>query len=445
MVYELKVLLKQQTPYIHFQHQEKGATLRATEVKPKLDKFLINKLGEDKIDKTWFVKGDKTKLALDYKMRFSAHGNARVSQAGNSMCAAIDGDNYKVDDVRKTYFNESKRQINGMYFANMVADTNWTNDKCKHGAALKAKQEEIKKAYRETVFHVDGVTMTVICFIPKLLEQISKHIRDFFLVTNFGTRQSKGFGGFTVEKINGETVEHTDTIIADALKAEYGAQKCYFFEAGGKALDRIQVVYSIIKSGMNVCYMTPRLYRRSLLFLYFHEDQFNIGNEKAWLKQKGMVPLPKGEQKDQKDTKPYYVRALMGIGDKISFPKSHPKTEISVLDKRNKGSDDDKKVAIQRYASTMFFKVVDNRVYYVGKRISDKILGKEFLFCSPSHPQGEGLCTPPSSLINKDFMDGFLAYCKVKLNLREDQLKECEGKTPLVKFRNMQGVVIKEV
>lgn len=37
----LKVTLKQHTPLIHFQHDQYGATLRASEVKPKLDKFII--------------------------------------------------------------------------------------------------------------------------------------------------------------------------------------------------------------------------------------------------------------------------------------------------------------------------------------------------------------------------------------------------------------------
>ena len=39
-MYKLEFTLKQHTPLIHFQHDQAGATLRATEVKPKLDKFL---------------------------------------------------------------------------------------------------------------------------------------------------------------------------------------------------------------------------------------------------------------------------------------------------------------------------------------------------------------------------------------------------------------------
>ncbi|HEC99336.1 MAG TPA: hypothetical protein ENN18_03005 [Proteobacteria bacterium] len=37
---ELIIKLKQHTPIIHFQHDQKGATLRATELKPKLDRYI---------------------------------------------------------------------------------------------------------------------------------------------------------------------------------------------------------------------------------------------------------------------------------------------------------------------------------------------------------------------------------------------------------------------
>ena len=42
--FQIQFTLRQHTPIIHFQHHQDGATLRASEVKPKLDKFLIEKL-----------------------------------------------------------------------------------------------------------------------------------------------------------------------------------------------------------------------------------------------------------------------------------------------------------------------------------------------------------------------------------------------------------------
>ena len=46
----LEIKLKQHTPLIHFQHDQEGATLRASEVKPKLDRFVLTRLGKDNYD-----------------------------------------------------------------------------------------------------------------------------------------------------------------------------------------------------------------------------------------------------------------------------------------------------------------------------------------------------------------------------------------------------------
>ena len=46
---KLEYSLIPQTPIIHFQHAEHGSTLRATEVKPKFDEFLLKKAEEDGI------------------------------------------------------------------------------------------------------------------------------------------------------------------------------------------------------------------------------------------------------------------------------------------------------------------------------------------------------------------------------------------------------------
>ena len=61
-VFKMIVELKQQTPILHFQPDESGATLRASEVKPKLDRFLINQ-SDEAIPQDWFLKkSDNTTL-----------------------------------------------------------------------------------------------------------------------------------------------------------------------------------------------------------------------------------------------------------------------------------------------------------------------------------------------------------------------------------------------
>ena len=71
--YIIRRELEQQTPIIHFQHDQKGATLRATEVKPKLDRFILSKMGKKEAEAGgWFIKDTKS---LNYKLRFFIETN----------------------------------------------------------------------------------------------------------------------------------------------------------------------------------------------------------------------------------------------------------------------------------------------------------------------------------------------------------------------------------
>ena len=66
--------LQASTPLIHFQHSEPGATLRATEAKPKLDRFLKRK-AKNEIKKSWLI-GESE--ALNYKMRIVSRSSSIV-------------------------------------------------------------------------------------------------------------------------------------------------------------------------------------------------------------------------------------------------------------------------------------------------------------------------------------------------------------------------------
>ena len=83
---KLEIKLKQHTPLIHFQHDQEGATLRASEVKPRLDKYILSKLSsKEKVqgqNDGWIkVKGDKT--WLDYKMRITDNPDNIISMETN--------------------------------------------------------------------------------------------------------------------------------------------------------------------------------------------------------------------------------------------------------------------------------------------------------------------------------------------------------------------------
>jgi hypothetical protein len=77
--YKIEIKLKQITPMIHFQHDETGATLRASEVKPKLDKFIIKQLGgEANVPECYWLDKDRNG-ALNYKMQIRAEGTPTIS------------------------------------------------------------------------------------------------------------------------------------------------------------------------------------------------------------------------------------------------------------------------------------------------------------------------------------------------------------------------------
>ena len=140
-----------QTPMIHFQYGQNGATLRATEVKPKLDKYLYEHISEyaKKFDISSKGLSENTD-ALNYKIQMERSGEYRIFE--------LDG----------------RRQFS-IYYGNQG----------------KPENEKIKAI-------MGNVKMTVTCFDEELREYIDSVIGNFFIVTNFGTMQNKGFGSFTV-------------------------------------------------------------------------------------------------------------------------------------------------------------------------------------------------------------------------------------------------------
>lgn len=371
MNHKTTVVLKQHTPIIHFQSDASGATLRASEVKPKLDRYIIEQLGGiDNISSNhpeWLVgygeKVDAAKLApaLNYKMRFEHRGKVIVTEPPRY----------------------------GMYYGNS-------------GDGAKANY-----------VYSDECVMTLICFNSKLTATLMEHLANFFIVTNFGRMQSKGFGSFTVSEINGNDITVSNGDIPGILCANYGAPRCYSFSFAypGKdglekqweiGFNRIKTLYSVMKSGYNI----NSKYQRSFLFEYCHE-KMNMGNEKELLKKEHVSPWenklgnyrpvqdPK-VQENRKDTMGQdnhpnkYVRSVLGTGDHIDFiseffPDNKPNQKTKYVikiehDYGNKNDKEAKKNAIERFPSPILFKIIDNRVYMIAKRINDVIFNKKFNF-----------------------------------------------------------------
>lgn len=364
MDFQLTYTLIQQTPIIHFQHDQKGATLRATEVKPKLDRFLTSFFSE-KIQDSWKIK-DGAK-ALNYKLRFEAVGSQDTVE--------LNRDNgYDI------------------FYGNMGIDRD------KHKKAVKG-----------------NVKMTVICFIPELRALIDENIAAFFVTTNFGTMQNKGFGSY---KVKGKEIN--EEFIAYWLKKTSGAACCYCFLAGEKPFENIKTLYGVMKSGHNF----NGSYHRSYLFEFCHSE-YQIGNEKAAMKKKNVSPYdfydgkpdmepvrhPQNKKAfwDQSNHPYMYVRALLGIGENIEYISKF------VWGQNKKGKmtwliDGKEKIEIsnshiERCASPIRFKIIDGKVYMFANRIDNKIFNKQFEFYNKTTGKSLKLYTP------EDFdIDKFLAW-----------------------------------
>ncbi len=388
------------SPLIHFQWDSDYATLRATEVKPKLDRYIVKHCRE--IPKQWKKDNINGKISLNYKMRI-----------------VTDENNKPIDLGRNTPYD--------IFYGNMGENT------------------PIKKGV------MNKSTLTITCFHADLLKYIDEIIGDFFIVTNFGTMQSKGFGSFTVDG-----KENSINHIYDVLRKEYtSGGYCYCFKPKDKNLifNQIKMVYSLIKSGHNLSRdgKYPRnnivnekdysslYYHRSLLYQYVrimekNDKAVNMGNEKAWMKQKGIVPKlnASGYYVEQNDNYSRYVRALLGIGERIEYLKEKPakgkkiKKETVTITEQPEGKDEKEKKAkkIERLNSPILFKVINDRVYFVGCEPNENIYGKRFSFASSMKRRGMTLCVPQKGELSDNFMNEFMEYCAKELNKYFKEVRE---------------------
>ncbi len=348
--------LKQQSPMIHFQYDEDGVCLRASEVKPKLDRFLTERLlaekgpgGEswqpwkDEEYQAWYGKGsvaDGHEPALCYKMKITQPDSKPVIS----------------DDIP------------GAYFGNMG------------------------KNHKYSVFYSDSVNLEIICFQEKLRKFINEYIDLFFLCTNFGTRQNKGYGSFVIEgkedpkrlKVLGKRI----WVIRDN-------------QDDGKptpALKDIANVYAIMKSGINLTKVNPNKpnYVKGFLFKYFLEPSLRdskkyrkreiIKSDKAFVKEKIVCKNDDRQSQHPQPTQPTYryVRGLLGINDGVNYktygrmvynkPEGIPTVTINVKNDSMERGD------IERFASPITFKVIGNAIYVIPEKIPKRISGAKFCF-----------------------------------------------------------------
>ncbi|KGN97756.1 hypothetical protein HQ36_05695 [Porphyromonas gingivicanis] len=266
-MYKLKFELEQHTPIIHFQAKDAGATLRASEVKPKLDKFIL-KEHKEKLPKSVIKESEEDKekkedkevrKSLDYKMRIIAH---------------------------KIHTEDIDAKSAPMYFGN-----------------LKAQKPKL-------LVTAENVQIIILVKNEVLKDCIKESIVRFFQLHNFGTRQSKGYGSFTVK--------------SDGKKGIRNVYK-YSFDVSGdnykEVMNIINYFYKSLRSGINE-YRGKREQKRNILYFksalhYYVTTVLKEQWDKKSIKEYFFPEKPEEEDTNQKvedsPKEKYDFRDLLGF------------------------------------------------------------------------------------------------------------------------------------
>lgn len=222
--------LNQHTPVLHFQH-DAVAPIRATELKPKLDKFIIANYSGKAPDE-WFVKTDNKINALNYKMRI------RCDSALQAQCQK--DKNGKL--VLPMFFGDGKTPI-------LARDSDNHNT----------------------------VTIELFCLNQGLHDYINDKVdwNLFFLTNNFGTRQDKGYGSFYPEDRHLNANKLPGHIIKTDKGVDYRVDSFFTVDdASGKQwealMKRTDRLARCMRSGINLD--REGIYFKSLMFAYARSE-----------------------------------------------------------------------------------------------------------------------------------------------------------------------------
>lgn len=351
--------LVQHTPLIHFQHSEPHACLRATEVKPKLDRFLIEQLEKDDRFgdgrwKKWFV-GDGSQQSFDYMMRITP--NSEQVGRTHSIERAIARAEHRPP-------NANLHEIHKNYFGNMASGNNI--------------QDTIRETFKESLFYKDGLTLTIRCFIPELLTLIDEHIRGFFMMHNFGTRQRKGFGSFTVDISTEPNAPKGFDLVGKYCPNAYYC-KLNDNVSADALLDAVWVLSAFLRSGFN---RGEGNYVRGFVFRYFQRVKNPLANDKAFVKQ-NVLHNVYNEATRGEHLHPYgnnvryrYVRGLLGTNENSRFcraPRGETREDRTVHNIYIHSAE-----GVERFPSPLLFKPIGKFVFILPQKMPDEIFGSEF-------------------------------------------------------------------
>lgn len=397
--------LVQHTPLIHFQHDQAGATLRATEVKAKLDRFIWEKFDKINFDNKFspnlreaFLASEKK--ASPYKMSIFTNAesidiligvNINPEQEKALQKANIEflsGTPYFAleESIRKDVFKPTGQKVKRHPNDNKERDELCMEKDYKEKIGLWGKLLGSDKKITLEVFSTNAEVLSI----------IEKSIHAFFACTNFGSRQTKGFGSFSVEYPKSK--ESFEKLVEPFFKHRYSLTQEFNGNSSiGKLkaiFSRIQDDYRLIKSGRPA--QMSGGYRKAQTFLFGLKPNYKFNWDKRHIK----IEINNNRMKVGKDfanlltdpRKPgnsaiydstganswmdaskqnyIFIRALLGLAEQYEFQTDkgfNNKYQVAV-----------KHEFIERYPSPIIWKVVNNKVYVLANEVESVMLDKTF-------------------------------------------------------------------
>ncbi|MFN8304378.1 MAG: hypothetical protein U0U46_17955 [Saprospiraceae bacterium] len=309
-MYQTVFNLKQETPIIHFLHDQPGATLRATELKPKLDRLILAELGRSAIRQEWISSdGANGHISLDYKIS--------IRPTGKSYPVKLDSEP-KLD--RETGKDKYETRAYPHLLANMGG---------------KDYQEDLKN-----LVLYDGVELVIRTWHDELQTHLKRFLPILLLKTNFGNRGSKGFGSFSCIAIDGQP-----------FRGRPGYRYCFDWRMRGNNVgeqhknlfNAINFFYKCLRSGINQVNKSQQteFYFKSLMYAYANAqnqkwDKYTIKN---FFFTGGQLPAEKADYRD-----------WLGLSTEEMWGRRYNGQKVT------KDSPD-----IERFASPIFFKPISVR------------------------------------------------------------------------------------
>lgn len=328
----LKITLKQHTPLIHFQHDQYGATLRASEVKPKLDKFIIKNIYHNDFNSCkCFLQSyekqnedvlledfNKQKISLNYKIDIMAFNHI---------------ESIRLRKVGPDNNNRFSTETFPMLLSNMGG------------------QEDPSKLINFSFY--EYIIITFIFHQDELSSIIENNISKFFANTNFGQRSSKGFGSFSVTKINDKIIkwEENQYYPQDCPLLQFKISEKENLKRQKEIFGTIDFYWKCLKSGINYTRNNrfPHRYIKSYLFNYLNNKEVN---KRTWEKQliKVNFDLAHNNNYNINPNPAIFARGLLGCPEKYLYSNNR---EITIVHEEN-----DSERKIERIPTPIYFKPI---------------------------------------------------------------------------------------